>query len=257
MQQQLDKIAVLLEAQQQAQAEAAARQLEKDRWLLGEMAEQKAMIVDAMLAVLNVDQCRVPSLYVLLPFNRKDRKWWRPADWLVNKVRLHLLCECPGKAHMTDHEGYAIDKPKEFVAKAGPYIAIGLKLLSVALDAAVGVSVPEPVAEAAARLGIDALADRCAMQGPGRAGDRGRLGRDAAAQLREAADEIAAFNAGRPAAVAECRDGMRRALEELLRGADPRQALGGLRKTLLKSPRGAVCWLCPAHAAALGLGAAP
>eukprot|EP00741_Cyanophora_paradoxa_P002817 tig00000630_g2735.t1 len=249
----LDELAALVRGMAQAdagtreqlkrQADALAALTAQQRRLLEQQAEHRRMLLRSMIATLNVDQCRVPSLYILVPFSKQDRKWWKPGDWVSDKVRLHLLCECPGEAHLTEHEGYPISRPKEFFRRAGPYLATALKLLSIAAGAAVGLSVPDEVIAFASSMGLDPLKDR----GLDVRGIAGRLGaKDPAAALREAAQAVEAFSSGLPSRVVDCREEMRGALEALLGSVDDRRELGGLRKTLTAS--GEVHWMCRPHA---------
>ena len=91
----------------------------------------------------------IPRLFIVLP---DDRSSWNPLDFFSNKFRLYFLCECgehtkatksniPHRIHLAKHEGYVIDRPREFFQEYGSYVLVYLRMLKYGLSVA-GVAVP-------------------------------------------------------------------------------------------------------------------
>jgi hypothetical protein len=91
----------------------------------------------------------IPRLFIVLPI---DGSRWNPIDLFSNRLRLYFLCECgehtksinneiPHHIHLARHEGYDIDRPKEFVQQYGSYVRTIFKMLKTGIAVA-GIAVP-------------------------------------------------------------------------------------------------------------------
>ncbi|KAF9365053.1 hypothetical protein BGX34_011542 [Mortierella sp. NVP85] len=91
----------------------------------------------------------IPRLFIVLP---ADSPSWNPSDFFSNKFRLYFLCECgdrtkstnskiPHHIHLAKHEGYDIDRTKEFFQQYGSYVLTILRMLKFGISVA-GIAVP-------------------------------------------------------------------------------------------------------------------
>ncbi|KAG0213799.1 hypothetical protein BGX31_001212, partial [Mortierella sp. GBA43] len=103
-----------------------------------------------------------PRLFIALP---EDVSRWEDVDTFENKCRLYFLCECgestgsvSGKTvhiHLAKHEGYDIDRPKEFFQLYGRYILTILRMIKYRISMT-GVHVP-PVSDLVPAGTVDQL----------------------------------------------------------------------------------------------------
>ncbi|KAF9081838.1 hypothetical protein BGX29_004238, partial [Mortierella sp. GBA35] len=94
----------------------------------------------------------IPRLFIVLP---KDTSAWDPVNILNNQFRLYFLCECgehtkvlngdntniPHHIHLAKHEGYDLQRPKEFFQKYGRYMLTLLEMIKYGVTIA-GFAVP-------------------------------------------------------------------------------------------------------------------
>ncbi|CAG8550332.1 11164_t:CDS:2, partial [Paraglomus occultum] len=86
-------------------------------------------------SISDVTDAKVPRLFILLP-GEVSGKIFKPNTWGRKKFVIRILCEGLAannkEAHFTDHPGYELYHPEQFLAKAGPYLNILAKLMKVA-----------------------------------------------------------------------------------------------------------------------------
>jgi hypothetical protein len=58
---------------------------------------------------------------------------WSPVNWFTEPYRLYLLCEHDDGMHFTEHEGYIIREPKEFLIKVAPVLSMTLEIVDIGL----------------------------------------------------------------------------------------------------------------------------
>ncbi|KAF9349876.1 hypothetical protein BGX26_011894 [Mortierella sp. AD094] len=97
----------------------------------------------------------VPRLFIILLETPTSRD---PMTTLFSRFRLHFICECgehtksaedtkasrskiPHHLHLTDHRGYLVNRPTEFLEKYGHFLILMLEMLKVGASVA-GVVVP-------------------------------------------------------------------------------------------------------------------
>ncbi|KAG0313916.1 hypothetical protein BGZ99_008503 [Dissophora globulifera] len=80
----------------------------------------------------------IPRLFIVLP---KDSSRWDPVNISKNVFRLYFLCECgdhtkrsdqseiPHHIHLSKHDGYDIEDPKNIFTRYGPYMLSLLQML--------------------------------------------------------------------------------------------------------------------------------
>ncbi|KAI8597523.1 hypothetical protein EDD21DRAFT_446956 [Dissophora ornata] len=105
-------------------------------------------------------ECTIPRLFIVLPETSTSRD---PTMMLRTKFRLHFICECgehteasgskiPHHIHLSNHEGYVVNKPTEFFEKYGPFLMLMLEMIKL------GTSIAGHVVPALANLKVvDAL----------------------------------------------------------------------------------------------------
>jgi hypothetical protein len=76
-------------------------------------------------------QYQCPRMMLMLP--EKIVNKWSPVNWFTEPYRLYLLCEHDDGMHFTEHEGYIIREPKEFLIKVAPVLSGTLHILDIAL----------------------------------------------------------------------------------------------------------------------------
>ncbi|KAF9432437.1 hypothetical protein BGZ76_010812 [Entomortierella beljakovae] len=84
-----------------------------------------------------------PRLFIVLPETATS---WDPATMFQTKFRLHFICECGehtktsgGKIphlHLSNHEGYVVNKPTQFFKKYGSYLMTMLEMIKLGTGAA-------------------------------------------------------------------------------------------------------------------------
>jgi hypothetical protein len=89
-------------------------------------------------------QC--PRLLLILP-RKNTGPEWNPKKWFTESYNLYLLCEHEDCVHFTEHAGYELTEPKDFVRKAAPILSLTLKIVDAALGVTMGdmVSIPPAV----------------------------------------------------------------------------------------------------------------
>ncbi|KAG0275008.1 hypothetical protein BGZ95_009265 [Linnemannia exigua] len=120
--------------------------------------------VDALLVQsYELHEYPIPRLFVIMPVSQKK---WDPRKALVNKHRLHFLCECSdvnhrrrrssssdqsvfeeecdipykNRVHLTDHAGYELTRPNEFFTQYGAFVLGTLKILKHCMEVASAVA---------------------------------------------------------------------------------------------------------------------
>ncbi|KAG0044675.1 hypothetical protein BGZ89_005965, partial [Linnemannia elongata] len=100
----------------------------------------------------------IPRLFVIMP---EPTNKWDPTNLLGKKYRLHFLCECcdhrqpssnqrvapldrdarfKNRVHLTDHKGYELSRPTEFVDQYRAFLLGTLRILKHCLEAATAVA---------------------------------------------------------------------------------------------------------------------
>ncbi|KAG0080402.1 hypothetical protein BGZ90_012481 [Linnemannia elongata] len=117
----------------------------------------------ALIQNYELHEYPIPRLFLVLPDTFKD---WDPRNFLMERFRLHFLCECGGDCrsssdpgapsgqlttaaaassalitvrnsiHLAKHEGYELSRPTEFFDRYGPYVLGMLKILRHCLNVA-------------------------------------------------------------------------------------------------------------------------
>ncbi|KAG0287136.1 hypothetical protein BGZ97_007190, partial [Linnemannia gamsii] len=113
--------------------------------------------VDAILVQnYELHEYPIPRLFVVLPDSFRD---WDPRNFLMERFRLHFLCECSddcdpdsrqsassdklgitagnitnpipvkNSIHLAKHDGYELSRPTEFFHQYGPYVLAMLRIL--------------------------------------------------------------------------------------------------------------------------------
>ncbi|KXZ49764.1 hypothetical protein GPECTOR_19g215 [Gonium pectorale] len=259
----------------QLSADSATRRAEYSdlRALAGARAEGEEELVRRVTAVARLvagtDSKPLPSLHVVLPMPSGERPWWDRKGLLKARFRLHLLCEHPGGPHLTDHGGYEIERPSEWLRRYAPGVRLATHALGLLLGAGVRALTSGATDMGLGRLG--ALVDEHVLNEPLEAFGRlnGLLsslqqGEQAQAQQggggADEEEDKAAAGAGGPsggsAGVASWQaqhqvdltnsQEARREIEALVRRQDPLGNYGNLQK--VKTRAGDVLWLCKCHA---------
>ncbi|KAG0371355.1 hypothetical protein BC939DRAFT_524414 [Gamsiella multidivaricata] len=128
--------------------------------------DRLAVIQNRVQAILvqnyELHEYPVPRLFVVLP---KDSTRWDSDNLFQNKFRLYFLCECgdhtkssqskiPHHIHLAKHEGYDIERPREFFRRYGHYVLKLLQMLKYGVAVggfAVPALVPSRVGESVRR----------------------------------------------------------------------------------------------------------
>ncbi|KAF8939094.1 hypothetical protein BGZ58_010663, partial [Dissophora ornata] len=105
----------------------------------------------------------IPRLFIVLP---ETSTAWDPATMFRTKFRLRFICECgehtkasrskiPHQIHLSNHEGYVVNKPTEFFEKYGPFLMLMLEMIKTGTGIA-GRFVPAvAIIDAVTSKGID------------------------------------------------------------------------------------------------------
>ncbi|KAG0196550.1 hypothetical protein BGX28_009996, partial [Mortierella sp. GBA30] len=126
--------------------------LEMQQQALDRLAVIYGRIEDLLTATCELHEYTIPRLFIILP---KHSSAWDPVSVLNNQFRLYFLCECgvhtqvlrgdsidtPHHIHIAKHEGYDLQRPKEFFQKYGGYMLTLLEMIKYGV-AIVGYVVP-------------------------------------------------------------------------------------------------------------------
>ncbi|GFR50974.1 hypothetical protein Agub_g13298 [Astrephomene gubernaculifera] len=114
---------------QSSTAEAMAKDIKKELNVVAKFIAQ-------------IDMNPMPAWHIIIPAeNPEDPKrlawlWWHTQRIGKEKYRLHLLCEHHDMPHLTDHPGYELQRPREFLRKYEPVLRVGVKVLSMSITMA-------------------------------------------------------------------------------------------------------------------------
>ncbi|PNH12101.1 hypothetical protein TSOC_000973, partial [Tetrabaena socialis] len=238
-------------------------------------AESQADVVRRVLAlhkgVAGLDAKPMPTLHVILPEPSSERAWCGRArggdvKGLVKaRFRLHLLCEHTGGPHMTNHDGYEIERPKQFLRKYAP----GLRVLSHAAGLLLGSGVRALTGGATddglGRLGqmvdqhvldepltafekMNKLLDKLQLEGDDEVGVKGAAKRPLPPPPPPPTGSSAAeeWQVKHQMEFEGCQEA-RREIQLLIQRQDPMCRYGNLQKVAALS--GDVLWLCKDHTA--------
>ncbi|KAG0351167.1 hypothetical protein BGZ54_003387 [Gamsiella multidivaricata] len=136
---------------------------------LQEQALDRLAVIHGRVAALltqtyELHEYPIPRLFTILPNKTSS---WDPTNILSNQFRLHFLCECgehtkvfdgehtkvfdgehtkiPHHIHLAKHEGYDLQRPKEFFQKYGRYMLTVLEMIKYggfAIPALAAISAP-------------------------------------------------------------------------------------------------------------------
>ncbi|MDI3282150.1 COR domain-containing protein [Polyangium sp. 15x6] len=177
------------------------------------------------------EETHCPSLFVLRP---DQGEAWKQR-LLGQTVELHLVCEAPGEAHLTDDTGrYKTQFSPTWLGTIAPHVekvSSVLKYAAPLIGAAAGFA-PEPYQKMFAN--DIKLMQELVKKLPEIEGEE-----DDSLSLRDRHGEESLERAS---------GATLRIVRSLLDELDPRKAWGGLRKIL--TPEGHYLWLCDKHAAA-------
>ncbi|KAF9274062.1 hypothetical protein BGZ88_003301 [Linnemannia elongata] len=140
--------------------------LQMQRQALDRLADLQGRVKALLTATYELHEYSIPRLFIILP---RDSSAWDPVSILNNQVRLYFLCECgehtkalsgdntniPHHIHLAKHEGYDLQRPKEFFRKYGRYMLTLLEMIKYGVTIA-GYAVPA-LAAVSAPGGIDTL----------------------------------------------------------------------------------------------------
>ncbi|KXZ51174.1 hypothetical protein GPECTOR_13g661 [Gonium pectorale] len=221
--------------------------------------------------VAGLDAKPLPTLHVVLPMPSGDRPWWDRKGLVKARFRLHLLCEHRGGPHLTDHEGYEIERPAEWLRRRAPAVRLLTHSMGLLLGAGVKALTSGGSDLGLGRLGE--LVDAHVLNEPLEAFKKlndllGTLEQEDKATAKTAkvtggagkggalppAPSSAGSPSGQTTAVWQAQHQVdldnaqeaRREIEALVRQQDPIGNYGNLQK--IKTRAGDVLWLCKAHA---------
>jgi internalin A len=190
---------------------------------------QAADNAGAVRRVLRVVSTEVPDCPSLFTLTRQKSAGGRQLRFYQHHYRITLWCQEPGHWHPWEPATYEIDPPKDWFTRVGPYAAIVVRTLQLAVPLAGSIAVASLPAEqresAAAHLDMmktiveDLPSDslRQAEVDPGEATGQMSLAEGAA----------------------------QRALRQIIFEHDRSRRFGGLRR--VQSPSGEFLWVCPDH----------
>ncbi|KXZ51175.1 hypothetical protein GPECTOR_13g662 [Gonium pectorale] len=266
----------------QQKRDSAKRELEhKDlqALIIGARAEGEEDLIRRVTGlakmVAGLDSKPLPALHVVLPMPSGKRPWWDRKGLVKARFRLHLLCKHPGGPHLTDHEGYEIERPAEWLRRRAPAVRLlthsmglllgagvkaltsggsdlGLGRLGELVDAHVLNEPLEAFKKLNDLLGTLEEEDK-AMSKVAAAGGEGKGGTlpplpplvPPAAGSSSSGQTTAVWQAQHQVDIANSQEA-RREIEALVRQQDPIGNYGNLQK--IKTRAGDVLWLCKAHA---------
>ncbi|KAG0059741.1 hypothetical protein BGZ89_000158 [Linnemannia elongata] len=126
--------------------------LQMQQQALDRLADLQGRVKALLTATYELHEYPIPRLFIILP---RDPSAWDPVSILRNQFRLYFLCECgeqtkvlggnnttvPLHIHLAKHEGYDIQRPKEFFQKYGRYMLTLLEWIQSGVTIA-GYAVP-------------------------------------------------------------------------------------------------------------------
>ncbi|KAG0363953.1 hypothetical protein BC939DRAFT_183360 [Gamsiella multidivaricata] len=139
----------LFEAQQQLLGQQK-QMLKMQQQALDRLAIIQNRVQAVLTQTYELHEYPIPRLFIVLPkaLRRRD-KLLKPFS---EQFRLYFLCECgahtmsegttiPHEIHLAKHEGYDLDRPKEFFEKYGSYVLALMQMIKFGISVA-GVVVP-------------------------------------------------------------------------------------------------------------------
>ncbi|KAK3822731.1 MAG: hypothetical protein J3Q66DRAFT_385282, partial [Benniella sp.] len=141
--------------QQQSKLEILQKQqelLELQKQALGRLAVIQNRVQTLLIQTYELHEYPIPRLFIILPKPKPKGFEKLTTNPLVEQFRLYFLCECgthtmeegcttPHEIHLAKHEGYDLDRPKEFFEKYGSYLLTMMYMIKYGIMAA-GVVVP-------------------------------------------------------------------------------------------------------------------
>ncbi|KAF9364454.1 hypothetical protein BGX34_001434 [Mortierella sp. NVP85] len=141
--------------QQQSKLEILQKQqelLELQKQALGRLAVIQNRVQTLLIQTYELHEYPIPRLFIILPKPKPKGLEKLTTNPLVEQFRLYFLCECgthtmeegcttPHEVHLAKHEGYDLDRPKEFFEKYGSYLLTMMYMIKYGIMAA-GVVVP-------------------------------------------------------------------------------------------------------------------
>ena len=142
--------------QQQSKLEILQKQqelLELQKQALGRLAVIQNRVQTLLIQTYELHEYPIPRLFIILPKPKPKGLEKLTTNPLVEQFRLYFLCECgthtmeegcttpPHEIHLAKHEGYDLDRPKEFFEKYGSYLLTMMYMIKYGVMAA-GVVVP-------------------------------------------------------------------------------------------------------------------
>ena len=122
--------------------------LDMQRQTLNRLAVILSHVKALLTQTYELHEYPIPRLFIVLPKAMEFRDRFTNTD----QYRLYFLCECgthtmhegskvPHEVHLAKHEGYDLEKPKEFFEKYGPYINAMLCMVKYGIIAG-GIVIP-------------------------------------------------------------------------------------------------------------------
>ncbi|KXZ44521.1 hypothetical protein GPECTOR_66g249 [Gonium pectorale] len=167
LKQQVDNMSIVMEGKLDNIQEAQVESLTRIK-AIQEM-EQKVLecIMTVYDAIRHMDQNTIPVLHLVLPEKESNlvkevqgckakMKTFvaKLQNMFKDKFRLHLLCENPGAPHLTEHEGYPIERPKMWILKHAFLLRLATFTISMLLCKGA-----ESLTHGISDLGISKLSD--------------------------------------------------------------------------------------------------
>ncbi|KAG0196244.1 hypothetical protein BGX28_010383 [Mortierella sp. GBA30] len=239
---------------QQQMSEMQQLMLQMQQQALDRLAVIQGRVQALLTQTYELHEYPIPRLFIVLP---KDTSKWDPAAVLNNQFRLYFLCECsehnkvlngdntniPHHIHLAKHEGYDLQRPKEFFQKYGRYMLTLLEMIKYGVTIA-GFAVP-PLAAVSAPTAIDMFKNSLDT-----------LSQSAVNQSIEYLQEFASNDSGDKYSATnldaksfsgqEALEGADlRHLEAFIKDKDKHRVLGNLYRTVTQE--GHVKWVCIDH----------
>ncbi|KXZ44824.1 hypothetical protein GPECTOR_62g939 [Gonium pectorale] len=198
--------------------------------------------MDLYKLVHMLDEKKVPVLHVVLPMPPREklpfRERWSIDGLLKQRFRLHLLCEWPGgEPHLTEHEGYKIKRPREWLTRNRAVLKVAMHVVERMLRA--GVMTLTKGLSDGGLSGMGEWVDKHVLDNP----------LEAFSTLNELLDKLQADpSGGAPQQVdmAACQSA-RREIVKLIEKIDGDANVYGKLQKVVGPPHG-VMWLCKCHA---------
>ena len=135
-----------------------AQALEEMRDIKGDLRELKSVIGahTEMLSTIICGKYNVPALPFLAPAQPKSgAKWFNPKRLFQDEMRLYFICPVTMQIAFSgpDGKGYKLVRPKAWVTKIAPLLAVGAAIIRTALTV-YGIPFPIPSLSNSAKLGF-------------------------------------------------------------------------------------------------------